>query len=414
MKRKLFIISIVLMVFSISATTQSRPRWDLPKYNTQDRAYLDTYAPLNMQQSVRKAWVDICGRNQAIYPDLDKVKPGDTILLPLGYDIFVAQAGGRDCMWRAAEYYVNNVVMPYYGRPAPAPETISKPETVRVEAPAPVVPATRTREMPLSFLLLVVAFIVAIVLLYQYSSRRERERERAQKFVPDPPHFENDGDAVVTPVAQSALQRAYGRTIKIVGPIERGYITGDMIMFNKDGSTNTQSFNNEPGFRTLIQFEDGKIREVVSRWSCFNPVYSYDDADFRGFFRPAESSVATEIPVAYDTAINCLKMSIQGNEEPLYADEIPGEVEPDNSDKTETVAAAAPVMTSAPDPEHQLMKLGGCQVSKSRLTLESFEGTPAQLDKVLNTLTRHAQIIGDGKPATPETPASKSDEGTAS
>ncbi len=70
------------------------------------------------------------------------------------------------------------------------------------------------------------------------------DTERARKFVQDPSNFIDATDTQVFGLAQHAACNAFGGDVTIVGNIERGHITGQQKMFNADGTSRTETFDN--------------------------------------------------------------------------------------------------------------------------------------------------------------------------
>lgn len=394
-----------------------------------DSAYLNQwYQGLTDSGQVKRAWLHTIGRNSATHPNPDSVAVGDELLTPMG-TYCIAQPGTTRHMWRAAELFVATIVQPYFAGTLPVVNPGPEVDSLPAGDSTTVVGQTDD-DSPSWYWLVALLAAAGIYLAIRYLNRdrqrteealekENRQRERDRKFVPDPPDFHKATDHSVVHHAQIAATRAFGPHVRIVSTIKRGRFTGTVEMLNADGSTSTERFDNEPGFQARVRFADGKETDIFCRWTCFNPVYNAQGGKCDGKFVEDDSDVAQPITEITAKQMTAIQQSVKGERE-LTSDDLPTVDACDTTDTTvpeteehdsaastpkatvevssETPTDQSPVAT-APDPEHQIVKIGGCQVSKSRLTLDTFEGTPAQLDKVLDTLTRHSKVMADEKPS---------------
>lgn len=412
MKSKSVILSVlVLLALAICTTLMAVPQWDRQSLTPSDISYLEMYRGMTDEQAVAKAWVHVCGRNRALYPDLNLVRPGDAILLPLAKDVYVAQAGGRDCMWEAAKYYVATTVKPYLTGMLIQP-TPPKPETVKVEVPVTVPADTSWWEK--HWYLWPIAMVIFWLLWRANRRKPEPEEEPTYAFDDYPPDYATADNEEVREAVQDSIDQSLGRNFEVLDTV-RGRINGTQRVFFSNGTCRDEEFENAEGVcATVRDKKTGRIRKVYCLWACLNPLASSIDSDFQGTFTPeGEFQTADVIPRISVDQVDAFNRHIRSGETNLSIDDLPGndlpepkkEVTPD----TETATTEVPATTttaSAPDPEHQLVRIKNCQISKGRMTLGDFEGTPAQLDKVLDTLSRHAQSLDDSKPAA-DTPAKK-------
>lgn len=315
-KHTQFVVAAAVIV--VLATTVVGMSYMVPNYYSQGQPggispvkgqYLEQFRDMSPEQMINKIWLDVCAMNRGRYPDSNKVQPGDTIQLPLG-QYYVAQRGGTDHMWRAAIWFTDALVQPYL-RFGNAPDT-NQPVVAEVQGPS--VPTT-SNGISLWWLLILIPILVGI----GWASNR---LQQAKKFVRVPPHFKGGTDEVVRPAAETALRSALGHGIQIVGNIERGVINGTQVMFNADGTSQTETFVNEPGYRAIVRFPNGEMRIVVCRWSCFNPVWSLKDADFAGTFTPVGFKAKDPILRMDPQGVEQLESSIRGSES-IVADDLP-------------------------------------------------------------------------------------------
>lgn len=359
-----------------------------------DSAYAAQFNGMYYDRVLAKVCEEVKYLNRVKYPNPDLVNPGDTLQMPLGQIHVVEDVlshGRHDCMWDASEHFMWSTIFPIQQGTYRTPQTVTAiPETVHVAEPAP---ADRRPWFVLYWYWIVIGFLVIALLVM-----KNRRQDQSNAFVERPPHFANDPDTVVRPTAEAALHRVYGRNIRIVGDIERGYINGEQIVFFSDGTTQRQVFANEPGYRTTIEFPDGTRRQVVSRWSCFNPLNSAIDAQHKGTFRAEGSDTAQEIPAISVEQIAAVSGNITGSEQQLTADDVPGAVKPftDKTDDalTTTLTESAPVQPVT-EPTMHFTKI---QMSKEKgINLEGeIDMTVAQLHDLAYQFT--GRRPEDGKP----------------
>ncbi len=287
----ILIVLATLVVFAPSASSQ---------YTPFDSSYYEPYRGMTDVQKVDKAWLEMLDINSDHFPDSSMVFLGDTILLPHGRIYVIGSSDGWDHMWRTAGYFVDCYVDPYLNPPVvqPAPASVVITDSADTTATA-----NSNGNMPWYGLAIFAIILLGIGLWAWKNSRDQRKMkedaeaaaakaELAKKFVTIPPGFHCVSDDQLGRTATSAAQDAFGRNVQIVGEIERGYITGEQTMFNADGTSSVEKFDNEPGYRATVKFPDGTERLVVCKWACFNPCYSCKDAKFKGTFRPEGSTTA--------------------------------------------------------------------------------------------------------------------------
>lgn len=340
------LVALVVISSGTSAQIDLSEPFTYVSLSQSDSTYLDEYRFLTDEGKISRAWRHICGRNSMEFADSNVVKEGDYILVPLGNYYTVKKTDGKDHMWRAAECFVANIVNPYLNG------TLFVPDNVTLFIPSldqPSVPADSGSAYPWWYWLIAGLFILGIALFAWYLTRDKQKTddsakeaaaqlERDRKFIPDPPDFKTTSTDEANRNAEIAGQSAFGRDVTIIGDIERGYINGEQKMFNADGSSSKQTFTNEPGYRATVRFPDGSERQVVCRWGCFNPCWSATDAEFKGTFKPENSSTAEEIPVIEPDQVTALEQSISGGDNKLSADDVP---ETDVSKSVEPVEEAA-------------------------------------------------------------------------
>ncbi|MBW2647692.1 MAG: hypothetical protein JRE23_16255 [Deltaproteobacteria bacterium] len=369
------------------------------KLSQSDSTYLEEYRFLPDSVKVGKAWRHICGRNSYELDSLDIVLPGYQILLPLGFTPLVAKAGGSDHLWSAAEYYVDTYVDPYLNGTLPIVPWES--DSVIPDDSTATATTINSSETPWWHWLIVGLVILWIVLFVLYLNRDKKrtddsskralaELDRSRKFVPDPPVFKISSTEEANRNAESAAQSVFGRNVEIVGDIERGYISGEQVIFNADGTSSRETFTNEPGYRARVKFPNGNERVVVCRWACFNPCYSSVDAEFTGTFRPEGSKNAEEIPAITKDQTTAVEQSIQGGDKELTAEDIPGS---DVDETTESDKEATDVFQPKEDGKLNFTSLRVSE--KGGLTAEGdFKLSTDELFKILFQITgRHADDL---------------------
>lgn len=321
MKRKLMFL-IVLVAVAVCATSAS------PQRVLQDNSYLEKFREMPLDRLIPAVWLDVCDLNRVKYPDLNCIQPGDTILLPLGL-FTIAQPGGGDHLWSAAQSFAHSKVAPFLGGyVVPDSPRVSPMNPTQSEPDEPEVTGKLQRLFPLLILLVIIAGVYA----WWLSSRSRNS------FVRRPPDFRQASDAAVTPVAESALQTALGRGVQIVGPVERGFINGEQVMFYANSSSRRETYVNEPGFRARVRFPNGQERTVVCRWACFNPCWSASDSSFRGTFLPQGAQTAQQIPAISNAGVDAVLRTISAGE---------GNVSPEMIPETDSAAAVSTVLPAA-------------------------------------------------------------------
>ncbi|MFH1161778.1 MAG: hypothetical protein V1696_00650 [Candidatus Jorgensenbacteria bacterium] len=274
---RFLLLVLVLAVSTVGALAQ------VPQFSFVDSSYLEQFRGKTFGEIVPKVWLDVCARNRVLYPDSNLVLPGNIVVLPLG-EFYTAKPGGMDHMWQASVYFANEVAIPYLQKDTHAAKTV-----------APIVPAvpvkTETGDFPWGLAIFMIVLVAALMYLFYWLVFK-------RTVVPPPfiaeeriPDFQQATPEQLLPLAQEGLGRIYGeKNFEIVGPIEKGTIgDGTLTMFYADGSHRNETYHDEPGFRAHLRFKDGSESLIVSRWSCFNPCYTAQSAEFSGTFTPEGS-----------------------------------------------------------------------------------------------------------------------------
>lgn len=394
MRHKLYAVAVAVAIVLIAAGSVSFSQL------VRNDAYLDQFRNVGQEKVVSEVWLDICGMNRDSYPDSNRVLPGDTIQVPLGL-CYIAQRGGTNHMWKAAELFSASVVVPYLNG-----------DTIGVTSPLIAtndsIPAVVAAEANLLLPWIIVAAIVLAVITFAAWNAYQGSQRR--KFVRRPPDFRSAQDDMMSAHAREALTTAFGRHIQVVGPIRRGYITGELIMLNRDGSTSRERFDNEPGWEGRIRFEDGHEAVVVCRQSCFNPLWSATGAQFSGTFRPIDSPTSVEIPRITSEQISAVTRTVRGSDQPLRPADLPGAVKPELTVPT----AAAPTATSAPTPESVITVVEDGTVEMTEMQVfpnggVTFKGTMrlplGKMQEILYQMTgRHPMDLDARRPKPVESP----------
>jgi len=242
--------------------------------------------------SVGQKWLETVNINTQ-FPDPDKIKIGDTVKVSVENKtiIFVADSS-LNSQWAVTVAAIREMAV---DKQAPISVT--------------VVPKKNNEKMfwYLIYAILVLLFLTIVIawLLYVRSKDQHELLVGAEELlnsnsnstplvVSGPPILENVPDfssateKEIYLAAESAISNTFkGRNFEIIGEVERGVINGKMKIFFADGSSQVEKFKNEPGYRTIIHFLDSeKTKKVVWRSSCFNPLWSANDAQFYGTFFP--------------------------------------------------------------------------------------------------------------------------------
>lgn len=341
MRHKVLVVLGVLAViitagFRVSQSEDPSPRKTYSMFeriSREDSLYLEqyrleSYGGLARHEVVPKIWLEIKALNKERYANPDLVMPGDTILLPLGM-IDVARFGGQDHMWRSAEVFFDHVVIPYVtGEPSPGiPDDTHAKDPMQEASTQSFSWQAVLAWLGVASVLMTIAWVLT------------RSKSARKNFVQRPPKFRGSKDGIVQGTAQDALQTAFGRGIRIIGPVVRGFITGRQRMFNRDGTTEVVDFKNEPGFQALVRFDNGQERLVVCRWSCFNPCYNCVGAEFNGTFTPVDSNTSEPLPVMRPENVGALQQSIMHPTMPIKTSDLPGRPSPTASNEAAPVVA---------------------------------------------------------------------------
>lgn len=388
-------IAVVILLITYSVVVSQSPLTN---------SYLEGFRGMASDRVVAEVWKEICAMNRDAYPDSNLVMPGDTILVPMGMK-YVAQRTGTRHMWRAAQVFNTLMVQPYL-----TGDTVSTQNTLIPSSDSNNVQDEIEKSEVLDWLPWVIAVVLALVLVSMIL------RGRSKSFVANPPSFEGGSDARVRAVAEPALRQAFGNNVRIVGDIERGTATGTLTMFNSDGTTSEESFTNEPAYRAKVRFPDGQERTVVSRWSCFNPVYNRVGARFNGTFTPTGSHSLQRLPVMNDQQVEAMERGIREPERSVTPDDVPaaeGDVVEVQSTTTEVptpAPKAGPIAAvTGPDGTVHVTKM---QVfEKGGFTLEGdLPLTVEQLTNLAYQLTgRHPLDLDAKRPKPVESPKSDAD-----
>lgn len=352
------VVFLVLMVAAFAVTA------DAQVLSSADSSYLEQFRGETYRNILPRVWLNVCALNQERYPDLDVVHPGDTILLPLGRQ-YVAKAGDGNHVWQASAYFTNMLLTPYL---------TSEGETNGDE----MLDAIREQSESGSYWsvnrsILWIVIVVALgtwTFLLLYSAKKRRK-----PFAWVIPSFTGASDDQVRPIAEHAFQGAFGRGFEIVGPIERGVINGKQRVFFASGHHETQNFSNEPGCRARLRFQDGTEALVVSRWACFNPVWSATNVRFRGTFTP-QGGRPEEIPAiseALASHFGAVIREVRGGNVPAApaSSFVPGRQPVPVPEAPQRTEAPPATPTEEPKQDGKLLKLTKVQFSRDKgLNLE--------------------------------------------
>ncbi len=289
MKNRIVFPLLVVFVLVANAMGQLSVR---PEILTEaDSLALYEYAHSHQHgKAVDAVWAKVLGINPE-YPNPDLILPGQVIRLPLGMT-YRAEEGGKDHMWRAAAEFTDVVLKPFFNGNYTTPKTpIPAPVKVR-QSPGAAHQQHRESEKDFWGWLVFFFTLVILGLLWHFWGRGRAY----PPFLKNPPTRDSSPE-VIHAAAERAMRSAFGGGVQVRrDSIVQGTINGRQRMLNRNGSWVTERFRNERGFRATVIFPGNVERTVVSRWNCFNPVYSFTDArDFVGTFTPDNGS-SEEIP----------------------------------------------------------------------------------------------------------------------
>lgn len=283
MKHFLLVLAAMLALLAGATPLVAQPM------NAADSSYFEQFRGLEFSQIVDKVWLWTCATNREYFPDSNRVLPGEVIKLPRNVLYVAKPNGGQDHMWQASLHFTNEYILPYLegGTVKPIPG----------QTPSNKVPSQNIVEDK-DWLWWVIGLLIFIILVLVASIFKDKAREKEVNnppFLATPPDL-HAPDAEVLPAAEASLRQSLGRGFQIVGAVERGTLNGEQTMFFSNGTHRTEHFHNEPGFRARVRFDDGTERQIVARWSCFNPVWGAKDAKFEGTFTPNDGQ-AQPVPV---------------------------------------------------------------------------------------------------------------------
>ncbi|MFH1235421.1 MAG: hypothetical protein V1685_00595 [Parcubacteria group bacterium] len=275
--------------------------------------------------------------------------------MPLGL-CYIAQRGGTNHMWKAAQLFATSVVVPYLNGDT---VTVTPPLTPAKDS-TPAVVASGMNISPLG-LVIIAAIVLALCAWWVWSTHQGQQR---RKFVRRPPSFQSATDPMMDFYAREALTTAFGRHVQVVdGSIRRGYITGELIMLNRDGTTSRVRFDHEEGWEARVLFPDGHERVVYCRQRCFNPLWGLEDAQFSGTFQPIDSTATpVGIPRISPEQVAAVSRTTRGSDQPLSSADLPGAVEP------------APIPTTTPKAEGPLAAVAGTDGTLRLTKMQVFDG----------------------------------------
>lgn len=156
------------------------------------------------------------------------------------------------------------------------------------------------------------------------------------------PDFNTGSVSEVRVATADAIQNIYHQPFEIVGDVIRGLVDGTMIVWDAFGNRTVTTFFMEPGFRAVIRFtESGKVIVVYCKWSCFNPLVSARDAEFRGKFYPMADNTVEDIPTMPEQEADEMSWTIFPDKEMKAGEtELVNIKQQVDSEKTETIEPA--------------------------------------------------------------------------
>lgn len=314
MRHKFYAVAVVIAIMLIAAGSVSFSQL------VRNDSYLEQFRGVSHERVVAMVWLDVKKLNEVTHPKPDFVLPGDTLLVPMGMK-YVAQTTGTRHMWRAAEVFNASVVQPYLAGDTALVQSSLIPASVATNFAT----TSEGNLSPLAWVIIIVAIVLALWAWWVWLTYQGRQR---RKFVRRPPDFHSAIDPMVDAYAREAIGTAFGRQVQVVGPIQRGYVSGELTMLNRDGTTSRERFNNEEAWQARVRFADGHERVVVCRYSCFNPLWSVQDAQFSGTFRPVGSTTSEEVPRISPEQVVAVTRTTRGSDQPLSSADLPGAVEP--------------------------------------------------------------------------------------
>ncbi len=363
-------------------------------YSPQDSSYLEQFRGEPASKIVPQVWLDECRLNRIRYPDSNMVRAGDTLLLPTNKRYIVEGNQGSDHMWRAAMSFAQNTVLPYLNHHQNVVSTVANTSKTAILD-------------PILFWFLIAAVLLILLVMLWFIRKNLLDRRHpfvARQNIPD---FENASDEEVEEVVENALRQIYGRNFEIVGPIQRGYIDGTMTSFFANGSQRNEEFHDEPGFRARLRFNDRHERLVVSRWSCFNPCWTAQDAQFSGTFTPVDEMHPQRIDRITNEELGDLTQNIRRTnrgEEPAV-DPIPP-AEPKEEARVEGRPGQEPKPESqkeTPAPAVEKTEEGKLHFTKVQISNEkglnlegNFDLTPKELQELITRVTSPGKT-GEGE-----------------
>lgn len=257
--------------------------------SNEDRTYFESFQGENYQKAISEIWLKICELNRKQFPDSNKIQPGDMIKLPASNMYYIAKVGGKDHMWMASKFFLDDVVMNFLRPNLPNKDFGGETGDAKTGETTQIYYSLIWSLMIGALIIFIAALVSSVI-----SRKKKRREEAANPFTENPP-APDAPDTVILPVVRNALESVYGGNFKIIGKIERGLANGSQLMFHNNGTTSKVNFNNEPAFRALIEFSNKLRKLVVCRWNCFNPCFSSLDGEFEGTFTPEDGKEPEKI-----------------------------------------------------------------------------------------------------------------------
>lgn len=289
--------------------------------------FLVTTTSFTQTDSIGKTWVKTVEINKQ-FPNPDLVQPGDTVWVEIDGNkrFFIASKDSLNSQWAITVAALQKI-------------SINKDAPIKITLIEPGIDKNN-----IFLILFFAAMVFGFLGMLLGALMRKRHLDKASEIsetitteatcnppiLAQVPDFNSASDTEIHLAAENAIANTYrGRNFEIVGKVERGRINGKMKIFFADGSNRIEEFKNEPGYRTTVHFTDtDKTKVVVWRYSCFNPLFSANDANFSGTFtQEEEGSIAEPVANISEVETEELNQMITSKEEAILPDEKVPEVE---------------------------------------------------------------------------------------